>query len=70
MEQEQKEMPSAEQTAKEIPNAEQPILVLPPTDQEHPDLPKMGDVDNMVVIGDQIITIKPTKLKYQRNKTA
>ena len=33
-------------------------------------LPQIGSPENSVRIGDQLIEIKPTKLKYQRNRTA
>lgn len=55
-----KKIPPAEQTAKEIPT----------TETAKKDLPAVGNPENTVMIGDKLIEIKPTKLKYQRNKTA
>lgn len=53
-------MPDAQQPAKELPSTEMKIL----------DLPNIGDPENTVFIGGKPIEIKPTKLKYQRNRTA
>lgn len=55
-----KEMPAAEQKAKPVPA---------PT-QKTKELPQVGSPENTVMIGDKLIEIKPTKLKYQRNRTA
>lgn len=46
--------------SKELPSAEQTVR----------ELPQVGSPENSVVIGDQLIEIQPTKLKYQRNRTA
>lgn len=70
VEQEEKELPSTEQPAPELPDASQPTVELPDTRQERPDFPALGDVKNTLVIGGEMVTIKPTKVKYQRNKTA
>lgn len=45
---------------KELPSPEQPVR----------ELPQVGSPENTVVIGDKLIEIQPTKLKYQRNRTA
>lgn len=55
-----KEMPAAEQTTKPIPA---------PT-KKTKELPQVGSPENTVMIGDTLVEIKPTKLKYQRNRTA
>ena len=55
-----KELPDAGQTEKKIPEANTKIK----------ELPKVGSPENTVLIGDTLIEIKPTKLKYQRNRTA
>lgn len=55
-----KEMPAAEQTTKPIPA---------PT-KTTKELPQVGSPENTVMIGDTLVEIKPTKLKYQRNRTA
>ena len=43
---------------------------LPSTEQADRELPQVGSPENTVVIGGQLIEIKPTKLRYQRNRTA
>lgn len=43
---------------------------LPAPEQMDKGLPQIGSPENSVRIGDQLIEIKPTKLKYQRNRTA
>ena len=43
---------------------------LPAPEQTDKGLPQIGSPENPVRIGDQLIEIKPTKLKYQRNRTA
>ena len=55
-----KKLPAAEQPTKETPAAEMPMK----------EMPKIGNPENTVTIGGQLIEIKPTKLKYQRNRTA
>jgi len=46
--------------SKELPEAQQTEKVLP----------QVGSPENSIVIGDRLIEIKPTKLRYQRNRTA
>lgn len=55
-----KELPSAEQTEKELPG----------TEMKKKETPMVGNPENTVMIGGKPIEIKPTKLKYQRNRTA
>lgn len=55
-----KELPTAEQTAKPVPAPTKKIK----------ELPQVGSPENTVMIGDTLVEIKPTKLKYQRNRTA
>jgi hypothetical protein len=43
---------------------------LPAPEQENKGLPVVGSPENTVTIGGKLIEIKPTKLKYQRNRTA
>ena len=43
---------------------------LPEAQQSEKALPQVGSPENSVVIGDRLIEIKPTKLRYQRNRTA
>lgn len=55
-----RELPSAEQTEKELPG----------TEMKKKETPMVGNPENTVMIGGKPIEIKPTKLKYQRNRTA
>ena len=43
---------------------------VPTPEQEVKELPQVGTPENTVIIGGELIEIKPTKLKYQRNRTA
>ena len=65
-----KEMPAAEQEMKEIPADGQHTVPVPEENKMKEELPKVGIPENTVVIGGKLIEIKPTKLKYQRNRTA
>lgn len=65
----EKEMPVAEQTDKELPNNDTEVKVLPDTDVQAKAMPQIGVPENTVKIGDELIEIKPMKLKYQRNRT-
>lgn len=47
-----------------------PRKKLPEATAAKKELPKVGIPENTVKIGDKLIEIKPTKLKYQRNRTA
>ena len=55
-----KKLPSAEQVVKELPSAEMAKKTLP----------VVGNPENTITIGEKLIEIKPTKVKYQRNRTA
>ena len=61
-----KAMPAAEQETKEIPA----VVPVPEENKIKEELPQVGVPENTVVIGGKLIEIKPTKLKYQRNRTA
>ena len=65
-----KELPPVEQEQKELPSAEQERVALPDTKQTKKAMPELRSPENSIRIGDRIIEIKPTKLKYQRNRTA
>ena len=43
---------------------------LPVTAQTEKGLPQIGSPENSILIGDTLVEVKPTKLKYQRNRTA
>lgn len=55
---------------KRIPNSEQVNKELPSVDMVKKELPPVGNPENTVLIGEELVEIKPTKLKYQRNRTA
>ena len=65
-----KKIPDSEQVKKELPVAGVAKKELPDAEQKERELPQVGNPENTVVIGDTLIEIKPTKLKYQRNRTA
>lgn len=55
---------------KVMPNSDMPEREIPDRTVENIDIPTAGNEENMVMIGDQLVEIKPTKLKYMRNRTA
>ena len=65
-----KEMPAAAQDKKEIPAIGQNVMPVPEENKAKEELPLVGTPENTVIIGGKLIEIKPTKLKYQRNRTA
>ena len=65
-----KAMPAAEQETKEIPAGGLKVVPVPEENKMKEELPRVGVPENTVVIGGKLIEIKPTKLKYQRNRTA
>ena len=65
-----KEMPAAGQEVKEKPESAQKAKPIPSTEIKTRELPQVGTPENTVIIGGELIEIKPTKLKYQRNRTA
>lgn len=69
-EQEEKEIPVANQETVELPDSEQEVKPVPEEGPAERELPLVTNGENMITIGDTTIEIKPTKLKYQRNRTA
>lgn len=65
-----KKIPAADQQEKELPKIGMENKELPSAEKKVKELPAVGSPENTVVIGEQLIEIKPTKLKYQRNRTA
>lgn len=65
-----KEIPAMEQEAKPVPDTAQAEKTVPDTSVATRTLPRVGNPENTVMIGGQLIEIKPMKLKYQRNRTA
>ena len=58
------------QRKKALPDSNQETKLLPLVDNRIKELPKVGNPENIVMIGEEPIEIKPTKQKYQRNRTA
>lgn len=65
-----KKQPAPEQPEKQLPELGMDEKKIPETNIKSKALPKTGNPENTVIIGEQLIEIKPTKLKYQRNRTA
>lgn len=59
-----------EENMKAVPDAEVKVKKTPAKKMKEKALPAVGKAENTVVIGGQMIEIKPTKLKYHRNNTA
>jgi len=55
---------------KKLPVAEQAEKELPKVETKEKKLPDVGKPENTILIGGKLIEIQPTKLKYQRNRTA
>lgn len=65
-----KAMPAAGQEIKKTPDVAPEEKPVPNAGMGTKELPKVGNPENTVIIGGKLIEIKPTKLKYQRNRTA
>lgn len=65
-----KKKPVVEQNEKALPEVGMEEKKIPDAEIKTKELPQTGNPDNTVIIGGQEIEIKPTKLKYQRNRTA
>ena len=69
----QKEVAAPEDLDQQAPDVQDltvSVQETPDMKQEIPELPEIGIPENTIVIGGKLIEIKPTKLKYQRNRTA
>lgn len=55
---------------KEIPDAEIQVKKTPSRRKKEKELPDVGNPENTVLIGDTLVEIKPTKLKYHRSNVA
>lgn len=55
---------------KEMPDAEIQVKKTPSRRKKEKELPNVGNPENTVLIGDTLVEIKPTKLKYHRNNVA
>lgn len=67
--QESKETPNLEQGKLDAPDLSQPKKKVPDASKAK-ELPEIGNPENTVIVNGEIIEIKPTKLKYHRNRTA
>lgn len=65
-----KAIPDMSQEKIDVPDTEVETKPIPETDVKTKELPQVGTPENTVIIGGKLIEIKPTKLKYQRNRTA
>lgn len=64
------DMPDNSNETKELPVAGQEEAKIPGEISLDKDLPAVGNPENTIVVDGELIEIKPTKLKYQRNRTA
>lgn len=65
-----KPVPKADQVEKEVPESDVIQRKIPDSEMRNVEIPKIGNPENTVTIGGQLIEIKPMKLKYVRNRTA
>lgn len=65
-----KRQPNPEQEEKNLPEVGMKDKEVPSSEIKNKELPNAGNIENIVTIGGKEIEIKPTKLKYQRNRTA
>ena len=63
-------MPMVTEELKDIPEVTKKPKVLPKVGTKEIGLPVVGKAENMVKIGGELIEILPTKLRYQRDRTA
>ena len=66
----EKEIASKIVKEKALPDTNIKAKPAPKKSIENRQLPKVGNPENTVLIGDKLIEIKPTKLKYHRNNVA
>ena len=64
------EMPAVTEDVPKTPDENKEIPVLPQESELNKAQPTSDNEENCITIGDRKIEIKPTKLKYFRNKTA
>lgn len=65
-----KAMPKAGQKEQKMPDTDIVEKKLPDTEIKQKELPAIGNPENTVVIGEDLIEIKPMKMRYVRNRTA
>ena len=64
-----KAVPSTKQAVKEVPEVDIQEKKLPEAGTTTKEMPQIGSPENTIRIGDELVEIKPMKLKYQRNRT-
>lgn len=69
-EQEKVPVPAANKKRKTIPKANTSQKEVPQETELNRAMPPEVNPENCVTINDEVIEIKPTKIKYQRNRTA
>ena len=67
---EEKAIPEASGETKEMPAVTNEKKEMPAVTTKKKEAPPKGHMENMVMFGDKMIEIKPTKMKYQRDRTA
>lgn len=65
-----KSLPKVSEETKPIPEQTDTTPPLPKASSKKIPIPKPGDPRNMILFGDTEVEIKPTKIKYQRDRTA
>lgn len=65
-----KEIPEEKDLNKDLPQESELNKDLPEAKEPNKDLPQIVNPENVIRLGDVDIEIKPTKLLYQRNRTA
>ena len=65
-----KSLPKVTEELKPIPEVTDTTPPLPVPSNKKVAVPKVGDLQNIVQFGDVEIELKPTKIKYQRDRTA
>lgn len=65
-----KQLPKTDMEERELPSVDIENKELPDAAQEEKEMPVSGIEENTVIIGGKRIEIKPTLLRYMRNRTA
>lgn len=65
-----KSLPSVNESSKPVPEVTESTPPLPQPSNKKIKTPKIGDPKNIIQFGDVEIELKPTKIKYQRDRTA
>lgn len=67
---ETKPAPDAEREQKANPEVTNEKKEPPAVTNKKKEAPPKGHMENMVMFGDRMVEIKPTKMRYQRDRTA